>query len=79
MNKPTIKRDKQLDLVNAETNNSGWQSAVAWLSAVGQAMDYDTQTYTNASISQMKETISRLEQRLQEVEQNKDDSPSPID
>ncbi len=62
----------QIETVIAEQNPSLWQKLLAWLTTVEQAMAYDPQEHTDATIRQLREEVARLETRLIDLEGHKE-------
>ncbi len=58
----------QIETVIAEQNPSRWQKLLAWLTNFEQAMAYDPQEHTDATIRQLREEVARLETRVIELE-----------
>ncbi len=58
----------QIESAIAEQSTSRWQKLLAWLTAVEQAMYYDPQEHTNATLRQLREEVARLETRMIELE-----------
>ncbi len=58
----------QIESANTEKNPSRWQRLLAWLAAFEQAMDYDPQEYTDASIRHLRAEVERLNVRLDAAE-----------
>ncbi len=61
---------EQIETVIAEQNPSRWQKLLAWLTTFEQAMAYDPQEHTDATIRQLREEVARLETRVIELEGN---------
>ena len=59
----------QIESAITEQNPSRWQKLLAWLTAFEQAMDYDPQEHTDATIRQLGEEVARLEARVIELEE----------
>ena len=59
----------QIESAIAEQNPSRWQKLLAWLTAFEQAMAYDPQEHTDATIRQFREEVARLEARVIELEE----------
>lgn len=59
----------QIESAIAEQNPSRWQKLLAWLTAFEQAMAYDPQEHTDATIRQLREEVARLETRVIELEE----------
>ncbi len=62
----------QIKTVIAEQNPSRLQKLLAWLTAFEQAMAYDPQEHTDATIRQLREEVARLETRLIDLEGHKE-------
>ena len=58
----------QIETANAATNPTRWRRLLAWLTALEQAMDYDPQEHTDASVKHLREEVRRLAARLRDVE-----------
>ena len=58
----------QIESGIAEQSTSRWQKLLAWLTAFEQAMTYDPQEHTNATIGQLRAEVARLETRVIELE-----------
>ncbi len=58
----------QIESAIAEQSTSRWQKLLAWLTAFEQAMNYDPQEHTNATLRQLREEVARLETRMIELE-----------
>ena len=59
----------QIESAIAEQIPSRWQKLLAWLTAFEQAMAYDPQEHTDATIRQLREEVARLETRVIELEE----------
>ena len=59
----------QIESAIAEQNPSRWQKLLAWLTAFEQAMAYDPQEHTDATIRELREEVARLETRVIELEE----------
>ncbi len=59
---------RQIETVIAEQNTSRWQKLLAWLTTFEQAMAYDPQEHTDATIRQLREEVAWLETRVIELE-----------
>ena len=58
-----------------ETQNpTRWQKVVAWLSAFEEAMNYDPQANTDATIGKLRQGVARLESRVIELERSNQQS-----
>ena len=58
----------QIETVIEEQNPSRWQKLLAWLTTFEQAMAYDPQERTDATIRQIRDEVARLETRVVELE-----------
>jgi uncharacterized protein YceH (UPF0502 family) len=59
----------QIESAIEEQIPSRWQKLLAWLTAFEQAMAYDPQEHTDATIRQLREEVARLETRVIELEE----------
>ena len=59
---------RQTKTAVAEQNSSRWQKLQAWLTAFEQAMNYDPQENTDATIRHFREKVAQLETRVIELE-----------
>ncbi len=62
---------RQIETAVAEQNPSRWQKLQAWLTAFEQAMNYDPQEHTDATIRHFREEVAQLETRVIELEGRK--------
>lgn len=51
-----------------EHTPSGWQKLLVWLTTWVEAMDYDPQANTDATIAHLSEDVGQLETRVSELE-----------
>ena len=58
----------QIESAIAEQSTWRWQKLLTWLTAFEQAMNYDPQEHTNATLRQLREEVARLETRMIELE-----------
>ncbi len=59
---------ENIETAIAEQSPSRWQKLNAWLTTYERTMNYDPQSYTDATIRQLREAVTRLETRVIELE-----------
>ena len=50
-----------------EQNSSRWQKVRAWLTAIDEAIAYDPQVEADATIRQLRESVSQLETKVADL------------
>ncbi len=67
-----MKSSKRKDNLNSASTTeqiaSRWQKLLAWLAAFEGAINYDPQADINATITQLRKVVARLETRMTEME-----------
>ena len=58
----------QIKNATTEQTPSGWQKLLAWLTTWVEAVDYNPQAHTDATIRHLREDVGRLETRVSELE-----------
>jgi len=58
----------QIESDYVEQNASRWQKVRAWLTAIDAAIAYDPQEEANATIRQLRKSISQLETKVADIE-----------
>ena len=60
----------QIEFSIGKQKPTNWQRFAAWLSNFEEAMNYDPHVQANAAISELSEGLTRLESRVNELEQS---------
>ena len=58
----------QIESVYVEQNASRWQKVRAWLTAIDEAIAYDPQEEADATIRQLRKSVSQLETKVANLE-----------
>jgi hypothetical protein len=58
---------RQLEIATTQ-HRSRQQMLLAWLTAWGKALDFDSQAYAETSVVRLRETVAQLETRLNALE-----------
>ena len=58
----------QIESDYVEQNSSRWQKVRAWLTAIDEAIAYDPYEQADATIRQLRESVSQLETKVADLE-----------